>query len=319
MFPEFESCFYPNIAKMFSKILLLLEEKKLNLNEPLEKMILLSSMENLSYVDGRKTARKLGFDFWENLRKKYGNDEDLARAIGINTTSLYSDSGIFPDFIFKLENKDRPIGGEILEIKDSTGSSIASFNSTLPTEFKSLADLRKINGVKGELLIKVLKNFEDNRLKYWKTHKRKVFYFVRTNKGKEDIRISLVDGAFFETLPEKALISFMFENIFRRHSVPEDILKKASKIFGYITDHSRISFSQDIPKASIKPRLRIMAEVKKEGNPHWNAYGIPSKTFNLIVKAEEAKDLSFETDTEIMTIDHKNNGKFVVFSYKVHQ
>ncbi|WP_145973218.1 hypothetical protein [Thermococcus barophilus] len=318
---------YPNIVNTFLKMVELLESKRISLHDELEKIVLKSSISNLAYVDGRKTAKKLGFDIWQNLKQTY-SEETLKKNLKIK--NLYTDSQAFPDFMFKsIFENSRLIGGEILELKDSKGGSIASFNSTIPTEYKTLKEIERLNGSKGKIVIKIAEIFDKNSsYPEWKTYKRKCFYLIRTHKKDENkVKVSIVEGAFFETIPEKDLISTMFQNIFNKHAkeypIPDKVKENASQVFQYLTDHSLISFSQDIPKASIKPRLRIMAEAKNEGNPHWEKYNIPSKTLNLIIKADnESKTVrniieERELPIEIFTIAHQNDGEFLVFSYKV--
>ncbi len=315
----------------------LLRLKKISIHDDLEKIVLFSSYPNLAYVDGRKKALKHKIDVWKELRDRGFLEEDLKGKL--NLKNLYTDSQIFPDFMFKsvIEKRNgkrsKITGGEILELKDSAGSGIASFNSTIPTKYKTLEDIEKLNGVKGNLIIKIAELFDENsKRKNWKKYKRHCFYLIRTNKNRDDARISIVDGAFFETLPEKILISQMFKNIFRRHAekynITENIRKNADEVLDYLTDHTLISFSQDIRKSSIKPRLRIMAEAKKEGNPHWRYYKIDEKTSNLILKVNKNSEKSQEIiekwmkkkkiKISVSKIKHKNDGNFIVFTYHLN-
>ncbi|WP_456398667.1 hypothetical protein [Palaeococcus sp. (in: euryarchaeotes)] len=303
----------------------LLESGKISLHDGLEKIILTSSLSDLAYVDGRKTAHDLGFDVWKKLKP---SDERLKQKLGLK--NLYTNSQAFPDFMFKSRvNNGQLVGGEILELKDAQGGNIASFNSTIPTEYKTLKEIERLNGQKGKTVIKIAELLDENsKNAEWRIYKRKCFYMIRTHKKHQDkIRVSIVDGAFFETIPERELIPSMFQNIFDRHAgeyeIPDNIREDARQVFRYLTDHILISFSQDITNASIKPRLRIMAEATKEGNPHWREYGIPEKTFNLIIKADgEAKiveDIIKKREMRIQKhkIKHRNDGEFLVFSYRV--
>ena len=318
------------MVKTFLEMIKLLESGKIKLHDELEKIVLTSSFSNLAYVDGRKTARKLGFDVWQEIKLKRKYPEDtLKRKLKIK--NLYTDSQAFPDFMFKsVESQNSQlVGGEILELKDSKGSNIASFNSTIPTEYKTLKEIERLNGPKGKIVIKIAELFDKNsHNREWKTYKRKCFYMIRTNRAdNKKIKVSIVDGAFFETIPEEKLISSMFQNIFDKHAkeygIPDSVRQSAMQVFQYLMDHSLISFSQDIPNASIKPRLRIMAEAKIEGNPHWEKYNVPPATLNLIVKKDDeskiAKKIIEESElpVDIFTIQHQKDGDFLVFSYKV--
>ena len=55
---------------------------------------------------------------------------------------MYSKSEQFPDFLFKTrKHAGKLICGSLLELKDSKGGSVASFNSTLPTKYKNLEEI----------------------------------------------------------------------------------------------------------------------------------------------------------------------------------
>lgn len=47
------------------------------------------------------------------------------------------DSGVFPDFLLGSDVNETLGNGALLELKDSKEASIASFNSTIPTRYKS--------------------------------------------------------------------------------------------------------------------------------------------------------------------------------------
>jgi hypothetical protein len=90
-----------------------------------------------------------------------------------------------------------------------------------------------------------------------------------------------------------------------------------------VTDQTIIAGSQIIEKASVRPRLRIMAEVHPEGNPHSMFYpGITKNSFNLILQpSPETKELEKKLSThvpkiEIFSIHPKRNGEHTVFQYK---
>ena len=53
---------------------------------------------------------------------------------------LYSKSEQFHDFLFKArKSEDTLICGSLLELRDSKGGNVASFNSTLPSKTKNKA------------------------------------------------------------------------------------------------------------------------------------------------------------------------------------
>ena len=143
------------------------------------------------------------------------------------------------------------------------------------------------------------------------------------------IKISIIDGSFFETVPKEHLFYQMFLNILRSHlekkdvKIPSELLREIEKSLSYITDQTIIAASQTIEKASVRPRLRIMAEVHTEGNPHSSHYPeILERTVNLIIQASSYEEKAAElisrdaSDIETFTIQHKRNGEHMVFQSK---
>lgn len=121
----------------------------------------------------------------------------------------------------------------------------------------------------------------------------------------------------------------MFLNILRSHlekkavNIPSELLGEIEKSLSYITDQTIIAASQTIEKASVRPRLRIMAEVHTEGNPHSSHYPeILERTVNLIIQASSYDQKVDElisknvSDIERFSIQHKRNGDHIVFQSK---
>ena len=143
-------------------------------------------------------------------------------------------------------------------------------------------------------------------------------------------------GSFFETIPKDDLIHQMLLNVFRGHlennkaAVPPNVIDQVEERLSQFTDQNIIAASQTIENASVKPRLRIMAEASAEGNPHSKLYpAIQEKSFNLILeestyekRVEEIinKELgntgAFTGETKMFTIEHKMNGRYIVFQYQ---
>ena len=297
----------------------------ITLHSPLEEIVLKTSGKNLAYIDNRRDAKqKYGYDLWIGLNKS------LLKTKGIAERLLYSESGQFPDFILKSrEHESQPICGSLLELKDSRGGSIASFNSTLPTKSKNLEEVDIVNG---NNLVSRVTSIHDKKLaraKDYHTYQRRCFYLVRTYKDDKRIKISLVDGSFFETVPKDHLIHQMFLNILQAHlnkkdiKIPNGTLSQFQDVLSNITDQTIIASSQTIEKASVRPRLRIMAEVHSEGNPHSSFYPeILEGTFNFIIeeslftKELEGKLHQETPQAEKLTIHHKRNGEHIVFQFK---
>jgi len=311
-------------ATLFVRVINNLKKGTINLNSPLEEFVVRTCGKDLAYIDDRKDAKETyGFDFWSNL------SEDWLKKQGIGKNLLYSQSQHFPDFLFKVKKqREKYIGGSLLELKDSKGGSIASFNSTIPTKYKSLEEIDVVNG---DYLVSRIATIMDGKLalteRYFK-FERKCLYFIRTHKESEKVKVSLVDGSFFETVPKEHLFYQMLMNVFREHlekkkkTISPEELKEAAETFSHINDQTIIAKSQDIQKASVRPRLRIMAEVHPEGNPHGASYPeITEGSFNLILQSSpEVKELEKELSThvpeiEVFSIFHKRNGEHRVFQF----
>jgi len=193
------------------------------------------------------------------------------------------DSGVFPDFVIAHEVPGNCWNGALIELKDSESVSVASFNSTLPSaekDVKRLSDIVRESVRRYDLPVSITPDY------LWK---RKCFYLVRTSKThKKKVRISLVQGTFFETLPGQELLRQLWGQLLRQAGLTED---KSSGVVDALASLERedIAVSRHIEKASIKPRLRIMSELQADANPH-DYPEIPPQTVNLIVKPEIADE-----------------------------
>jgi hypothetical protein len=325
---------FNDAVNLFIGIINGFRQKQISLNSPLDEIVLKTSKVDFAYIDNRKDAKeKYNFDFWERIRKQSKNQIDFVDRMkikGIDEKILYSKSEQFPDFLFKvIKIKDELSSGSLLELKDSKGGSIASFNSTLPTKYKSLEEIDVINGT--DLVSRFASVIDGELSKHRDYHKfqRRNFYLARSYKDSEDkVKISIIDGSFFETVPKESLIYQMFLNILRNHlekkniKISSDSLKDIEKSLSYITDQTIIAASQTVEKASVIPRLRIMAEVHTEGNPHSSLYPeISERSVNLIIQAADYIEnieemISKEiTNIKVLTIKHKRNGEHVVFQF----
>ncbi len=326
---------FTDVVDFYIGMVKALKTGRITLHSPLEEICLKAGTDNFAYIDNRRDANgKYGYDLWGIAKNRCEDKEQFVSWIkskGITEKLLYSKSEQFPDFIFKVrKHAGKLICGSLLELKDSKGGSIASFNSTLPTKYKSLEEIDVING---KNLVSRVASIIDGELSsesFYHTYERRCFYLVRTHAGKDDkVKISVVDGSFFETVPKDHLIYQMFLNILRLHlekkeiKIPPDTLNQIEKALSHVTDQTIIAASQVIEKASVRPRLRIMAEVHSEGNPHSSFYPeISERSINLIIEASSyeqklARIISQKIpEIEIFTIHHKRNGEHVVFQYK---
>lgn len=113
-------------------------------------------------------------------------------------------------------------------------------------------------------------------------------------KSEGEVRVSLVEGTFFETLPTSDLLREVWRQLLLESGLPMEKTEEVVANLGSL-GREEIAISRHISGASIKPRLRIMSEVEKEGNPH--TYGeIPARTVNLVVKPAVVEESSPETD-----------------------
>jgi len=254
------------------------------------------------------------------------------------TNNWNRDSGAFPDFVLACESHNPFGNGALLELKDSKGKQIASFNSTLPSAKKRVSHLTK-------LVREAVSRYEE-RQNCSCADERDCFYLIRTMKNNpNDCRLSIVQGTFFETIPNSELIRSMFRDIFEQAGVPESLLEALEYLSQL--DRSEIAQSRRISKASVKPRLRIMSEVISEANPHTYPE-ILARTANLVIKSP-SEDMEIDDalewvinifnndrvkfqkhDTEIFLscegyhikfdiklINHRKNGKHIVVQYSV--
>lgn len=297
----------------------------INLHSPLEEFVIRKCGDDLAYVDNRRDAKqKYGFDFWR------GVSVDRLKAQGIEKRLLYSESQQFPDFLFKTRKcGEKYIGGSLMELKDSKGGNVASFNSTIPTKRKSLEEIDIINGNNLVSRIATIKDGELTASESYLKHERVCFYLIRTHKESNKVKVSVVDGSFFETVSKEHLFYQMFLNVLRKHmekkkiEFPKETLEKVEEALSHITDQTIIASSQIIEGASVRPRLRIMAEVHPEGNPHSTFYPeITQGSFNLILQASaDVKKIEKELfaqipEIEIFSVHHKRNGEHRVFQFR---
>ncbi len=196
------------------------------------------------------------------------------------------DSGLFPDFVLAVDSHNTFGNGAILELKDSEGGSIASFNSTIPTRFKNLTELSLIT--KSQLVSEAcwLRDFPYSLAPNYFREPRACFYLVRTHRrSHETVRLSLVEGSFFETLPKDELLRRVWQQILTESQMPEE---QQEQVLPWLVrlEQAIIARSRHVEGASVKPRFRIMAEVEKDANIHAYPEILP-RTVNLVFKREE--------------------------------
>ncbi|MGQ9900716.1 MAG: hypothetical protein ACUVR1_00715 [Fimbriimonadales bacterium] len=242
-----------------------------------------------SYIGNRKTLSQLVLSIAEELYQQWlYRGQDLSSILdtppsrnGVAWASWWygrkdwqKDSGAFPDFVLACDPIPTFGNGAILELKDSRGTSIASFNSTLPTARKLITTLLQV-------VHESVQRYES----LYKTTcpaERDCFYLIRTGKGNQkECRLSLVQGTFFETIPTEELLKRLWSDLLTQSGVSPEL---RDLIVPHLAQMQRaeIAKSRIIQSASAKPRLRVMGEVVSEANPH-NYHEISALSFNLIV------------------------------------
>ncbi len=256
------------------------------------------------------------------------------------------DSGIFPDFLLALDDAATFGNGALLELKDSKNNNIASFNSTIPTRFKSLMDASRVMGSDLVKNAAQLYDFPRSSGVDYLTKERLCFYLVRTESGwQRAVRISLVEGSFFETLPKDQLLAQIWEQILDAGGVPPSERPHIVEFLANL-EQAEIARTREVEHASVKPRLRLMAEVHPDAKLH--AYPeIKPRTVSLVIKRESEFDERWlqrefgkdgvkvriaqqagekilllgndESKIELhcFTILHKRNGEHLVLQYKL--
>lgn len=232
--------------------------------------------DHYAYIGARKSLKEQTLQRAELLPNKHGmTPEDWIRQ-WYGTSKWESDSGVFPDFVLAHQGNGTFGDGALLELKDAKGAAIASFNSTLPIARKALSSLSAL--VKG-----AVKHWDGAVAKQAEhPDERDCFYLIRTLcQNSARVRISLVQGTFFETLSTQDLLKAVWQELLRDKATEAE-LEQVADVLSRI-DRTEISSTRRILGASIKPRLRLMSEIESEGNPHTYEEILP-RTFNLIIK-----------------------------------
>lgn len=194
-------------------------------------------------------------------------------------------AGKFPDIMLRVNHKfinDTLLcGGEFLELKDCKSYTVASFNSTIPTGEKNLAD----TGIKG---------IGTDALPV-----RQVYYLLRGRRNRpEAVKVCLVHGSFFETVKVPDLISGAFSQALDAADSDNKLSREEKqKLVAIMSSQEVFSTSRKVEKSSVSLRFRIMSEVRKEANILKNYTEILDNTLNLIVPMHGKSDK--ERDAEV--------------------
>ena len=237
--------------------------------------------------------------------------------------------GLFPDLAIKL-NHNRAIfsGGEFIELKDSKSYSVASFNSTIPTGEKDIHEL--IEGTESTIRTQMQEAGDD----ILSLRIRQVFYLTRGRK-RSNVKVCLVHGKFFETVPVSTLISESFGQALEERLTELGTSLSASmkqKLLNLFSEQETFSRTRSVENASVRLRFRVMTEVKAGGNIlNQNQYPqINDNTLNFAVPCHSGVEqerhihrmtVAFEqmnvsnlfSQINYFTLQHHFNGPFLIF------
>ncbi len=238
--------------------------------------------------------------------------------------------GQFPDMAIRLNKKGELFtGGELIELKDSNHYTISSFNSTIPMGRKEISRVTK-----GQNSI-IRQQMEDAGDSIDSLPIRDVFYLIRGRK-KENIKVLLMHGSFFETIKTSELISQSFSQVLEERigqsgiQVNDDVKELLISMFSEQDNFSKVRI---VDKASVKLRFRIMTEIKSEGNIlNSNKYPeIENNTINFILPyhTEKDRDIAIKCMTEVfgnkglrnfkeLKLKHHFNGYFLIFQQSLN-
>lgn len=189
--------------------------------------------------------------------------------------------GRFPDLAIRLNPNGVPSGGELVELKDSRSYTIPSFNSTIPSGYKSIYEIAPTKTSKTYLSMQAVGD------DVYSLESRAVYYLLRgryaTNK-----KICLVHGSFFETVPIHQLIQKGFAQMIRQTvtdhdpSLIEQLSALLSDLFSNPQNFNKV---RQVEGASVSVRFRIMTEVNRYANLMNTALypDISDDTLNLIL------------------------------------
>ena len=259
-------------------------------------------------------------------RQVLAYETDLERFPWDRELFSYEGKGRFPDFAIRVNPGGDPDGGELIEVKDSKSFTVSSFNSTIPTGRKLIAELA--SGTRSVSRDQMLSAGDDID----SLPEREAFYLLR-GKPVGKCKICLVHGSFFETIKVEQLIQQAFVQVLDERLEEEDLdisdeLRKLMvRVFSRQESFSRV---RHVDRATVKLRFRIMTEAKKEGNIFNSRIypAIKDNTLNFIIpdhptadsarrkrRLRKALSSSELAHGEESIITHPFNGDFFVLSY----
>ena len=272
------------------------------------------------------------YHLFADLCQKKGEfiSQSLLEAFPFNDGMLSCvNKGKFPDLAIKLNHNGSIFsGGELIELKDSKSYSVASFNSTIPTGEK---DIQKLIGGMENTIRTQMQEAGDDILSL---PIRQVFYLVR-GRNESNVKVCLVHGKFFETIPVSTLISESFGQALEERLNELGTSLSASmkqELLNLFSEQETFSRTRSVENASVRLRFRVMTEVKAGGNIlNQNQYPqINDNTLNFAVPCHSGVEqeqhidrmtVAFEqmnvsslfSQISCFTLQHHFNGPFLIF------
>lgn len=265
------------------------------------------------------------------LKKRELTVQNQLEAFPFNKEMLSCvNDGLFPDLAIKINHNNSVFsGGELIELKDSKSSySVASFNSTIPTGEKEIHGL--IQGTENTIRTQMQEAGDD----ILSLPIRQVFYLTR-GRRRSNVKVCLVHGKFFETVPVSTLISESFGQALEERLEELDTSLSASmkqKLLDLFSEQETFSRTRSVDNASVRLRFRVMTEVKARGNIlNQNQYPeIDENTLNFAAPCHNEAEQKLHIDRmkvafeqmnlsklfsqiEIFTLQHHFNGPFLIF------
>ncbi len=164
---------------------------------------------------------------------------------------------------------------------------------------------------------------------------RQVFYLIRGRK-QSNVKVCLIHGKFFETVPVSTLISESFaQALEERLNELEETLPTPmrQKLLDLLSEQQTFSKTRNVDDASVRLRFRIMTEVKAGANIlNPNQYPqIRDNTLNFGIPCHSEADQNglhsqmkfvfkemnrtrLFSQMEVFVLQHHFNGNFLIFS-----
>lgn len=153
---------------------------------------------------------------------------------------------------------------------------------------------------------------------------RQVYYLIRGRRVNTGVKICLVHGSFFETVPASKLIGKSFQQALKSIN-----MKLPDRLISAFSRQDLYSRARKVDKASVSLRFRVMTEARPEANILSNYPDVKDNTLNLVLslRDESVNEQIAESAAAIAGINapnlryfrikHAFNGPFLVLSVPI--